>query len=115
MEHRALPEFFRVSSVFRPWLNLALHRWPVSQTFDGTAVVESAPSFTVLAGIAGSGKTTAFLARYREALCLAHERSRPGTALWLSPTNRAQAEIRQRLLDEALAAAFRTLTGLPIP
>jgi ATP-dependent helicase/DNAse subunit B len=77
--------------------------------------VKRAAGFRVLAGIAGSGKTTALLAIYRDALSLALEQSRPGTTLWLSPTNRAQAEIRRRLLDNSLpgslpsslSAAFR--------
>ena len=70
-----------------------------------------AGNITVLAGIAGSGKTTALLAIYRDALSRALAQSRPGTTLWLSPTNRAQAEIRGRLLDDSLpgslSAAFR--------
>ena len=75
------------------------------------ATKKAAAEFTVLAGIAGSGKTTALLAIYRDALSRANEQSRPGTTLWLSPTNRAQAEIRRRLLDDSipgsLIAAFR--------
>ena len=73
--------------------------------------MERAAPITLLAGIAGSGKTTALLAIYRDALRQALAQFRPGTTLWLSPTNRAQAEIRRRLLDDSLAdplsAAFR--------
>ena len=73
--------------------------------------MKNAAKFTVFSGIAGSGKTTALLAIYREALDRALARSRPGTTLWLSPTNRAQAEIKRRLLDDSLpgslSVAFR--------
>ncbi len=70
-------------------------------------LLEHAAKYTVFSGIAGSGKTTALLATYRAALAKALGESRPGTTLWLSPTNRAQAEIRRRLLDDSLHATFR--------
>ena len=69
--------------------------------------MERAANLTLLTGIAGSGKTTALLKIYRDALSRGLAQSRPGLTLWLSPTNRAQAEIRRRLLDDSLAAAFR--------
>src|SRR5262245_29794731 len=61
----------------------------------------------ILAGIAGSGKTTELLSSYRAALRLGIEHLQPGQTLWLSPTHRAQAEIRDRLLDGTLPVAFR--------
>src|SRR5262245_40557148 len=61
----------------------------------------------ILAGIAGSGKTTELLSSYRAALRLGIEHLRPGQALWLSPTHRAQAEIRDRLLDGTMPVGFR--------
>ncbi len=64
-------------------------------------------TFTVFAGIAGTGKTTALLDLYRAALCQAQSAAQPGTTLWLSPTNRAQVEVRSRLLDDSLGVAFR--------
>ena len=58
---------------------------------------------TILCGPARSGKTERLLARYRAALA---ERP-PGSALWLAPTWRAAAEVRERLLDGTLAGCFR--------
>jgi len=56
----------------------------------------------VLAGPARSGKTATLLQRYRQVLT-----QQPiGSALWLAPTVAAAAEIRARLLDEALAGCF---------
>ena len=57
---------------------------------------------TILCGPARSGKTERLLARYREALA---ERP-PGSTLWLAPTWRAAAEVRDRLLDGTLAGCF---------
>src|SRR5689334_879627 len=65
------------------------------------------PCIEILAGIAGSGKTTELLSSYRDALRLGVEQMRPGKTLWLSPTHRAQAEIRDRLLDGSLSVVFR--------
>ena len=65
------------------------------------------PRIEVLAGIAGSGKTTELLSLYRDALRAGLDQARPGTTLWLAPTNRAQAELRDRLLDGTLPAVFR--------
>ncbi len=65
------------------------------------------PRIEILAGIAGSGKTTELLSLYRDALRSGLARSRPGTTLWLAPTQRAQAEIRDRLLDASLPVVFR--------
>jgi len=56
----------------------------------------------VLCGPAGSGKTARLLLCYRRAL----QTSRPGSTLWLSPTWRAAAEVRSRLLDEEFSACF---------
>ena len=57
---------------------------------------------TILAGPPGSGKTDRLLARYRTALAdpLA------GAAVWLSPTWRAAAEVRGRLLDARFDGCF---------
>jgi len=49
----------------------------------------------VLLGPAGCGKTTALLSRYRSALASAPPRS----TLWIAPTHRAAALIRERLLN----------------
>jgi ATP-dependent helicase/DNAse subunit B len=65
------------------------------------------PQIEVLAGIAGSGKTTELLAFYRDALRADLARSRAGTTLWLAPTERARAEVRDRLLDGSLPVVFR--------
>ena len=81
---------------------------------------KEATMFTILAGPARSGKTERLLTRYRAALgpekgdsphlperpegCFAQMGTvpffRPGAALWLSPTWRAAAEVRERLLSE---------------
>ncbi|MBI3864668.1 MAG: exodeoxyribonuclease V subunit gamma [Planctomycetia bacterium] len=63
--------------------------------------------FTLFTGIAGSGKTAALLDLYRDALAQAQQRGRPGSTLWLAPTNRVRAETRNRLLNDSLKAAFR--------
>src|SRR5262245_40502872 len=65
------------------------------------------PRIEILAGSAGSGKTTELLSSYRDALRRGLQQRRPGTTLWLSPTHRAQAEVRGRLLDELLPVVFR--------
>ncbi|MGE5191809.1 MAG: PD-(D/E)XK nuclease family protein [Deltaproteobacteria bacterium] len=65
------------------------------------------PKIEVLAGIAGSGKTTELLSLYRDALRAGLARSHPGTTLWLAPTNRAQAGVRDRLFDGSLPVVFR--------
>ncbi|MEX2112153.1 MAG: PD-(D/E)XK nuclease family protein [Pirellulales bacterium] len=49
---------------------------------------------TIVAGVAGAGKTRWLLERYRAALVAGP----PGAALWLAPTERAAALIRQQLL-----------------
>jgi len=69
--------------------------------------MERNSEFFVFAGPAGSGKTTALLQTYRAALGSALTEIRPGTTLWLCPTNRARNEVRSRLLDDTLGAAFR--------
>jgi ATP-dependent helicase/nuclease subunit B len=69
--------------------------------------MERTSEFLVFAGSAGSGKTTALLQLYRAALGSALAEVRPGTTLWLCPTNRARNEVRSRLLDDTLGAAFR--------
>src|SRR5262249_19418371 len=60
------------------------------------------PRIEILAGIAGSGKTTELLSIYRDALRTDRARFCPGRALWLAPTRRARADIRGRLLDDSL-------------
>ncbi|MBS0265162.1 MAG: exodeoxyribonuclease V subunit gamma [Planctomycetes bacterium] len=64
-------------------------------------------TFTLYSGIAGTGKTTTLLSLYRDALQQARDAGTPGTTLWLAPTNRAQAQIRQRLLNSSLDIVFR--------
>ena len=58
---------------------------------------------TILAGPAHSGKTEQLLTRYRAAL----GQWPPAAALWLAPTWRAAAEVRQRLFDGAFRGCFR--------
>lgn len=53
-------------------------------------------------GPAGSGKTSRALARYRAAL----SQRAPQSTLWLSPTWRATAAVRDRLMDGALDACL---------
>lgn len=53
-------------------------------------------------GPAGCGKTTDLLLNYRRQLLKAEY----GSTLWLSPTHRSAADVRQRLLDSTLAACF---------
>ncbi len=60
----------------------------------------------VLAGPASVGKTDQLLERYRNALLRAAQEVRPGSTLWLSPTNRSCQEIRRRLLDSTLPVVF---------
>ena len=57
------------------------------------------PGVTVLSGPARSGKTTALLSRYRVALAAGP----PRTTLWIAPTHRAAALVRERLLDQGSA------------
>src|SRR5688572_12518480 len=57
---------------------------------------------TLLCGPARCGKTHRLLVRYREEL----SRGGIGTALWLAPTQRSAAEIRERLLDDGLKACL---------
>jgi ATP-dependent helicase/nuclease subunit B len=61
----------------------------------------------ILSGIAGSGKTTELLSIYRDALRTDRAQSRPGRTLWLAPTQRARADIRDRLLEASLPVVFR--------
>ena len=61
----------------------------------------SAP-ISIICGPARCGKTERLLARYRDAL----RRLRPGSVLWLAPTWRAAAEIRDRLLGGELTGCF---------
>lgn len=57
---------------------------------------------TILAGAARSGKTERLLAAYRQVLA----GGPPGGALWISPTHRAAAEIRRRILVGPLSGCF---------
>ena len=58
--------------------------------------------FTIICGPARSGKTERLLAGYRDAL-----RDRPPkSTLWLSPTWRAAAEVRDRILSAKLRGCF---------
>lgn len=56
----------------------------------------------VLIGPAQSGKTARLLAEYRASL----RRVPPGGALWLSPTQRAVSEVRDRLLSDDFPACL---------
>src|SRR5262249_17966887 len=69
------------------------------------------PRIDVLAGPAGSGKTTELLALYRDALRNRLPGSLPGTTLWLAPTNRVVGQLRDRLLDGSLPVVFRPNLG----
>src|SRR5207302_1337444 len=50
---------------------------------------------------------TELLSSYRDALRFGIEQLRPGKTLWLSPTHRAQAQIRDLLLDGSLPVVLR--------
>src|SRR5262249_32691860 len=65
------------------------------------------PRMEILSGNAGSGKTTELLSIYRDALRADRAGSRLGRTLWLIPTQRARADIRDRLLGASLPAVFR--------
>ncbi|HVU87948.1 MAG TPA: PD-(D/E)XK nuclease family protein [Pirellulales bacterium] len=57
----------------------------------------------VIAGPSGSGKTERLLAGYRTAL-----RAGPiGSVLWIAPTHRSAAEVRQAILRDELRACFK--------
>ena len=58
-----------------------------------------ASNLTLLLGNAGTGKTERLLTEYREELARARRQRRPGTVLWLAPTQRAQQSIVERLLS----------------
>lgn len=51
----------------------------------------------ILAGPAGSGKTSALLHWYRTAILQAQREQRPGRTLWLSPTHRVCEQVKQQL------------------
>lgn len=77
------------------------------QLSGAESFVNQSATFIVFAGIAGSGKTSSLMGLYRDALRHARRTAKPGTALWLSPTNRARAELRSRLLDDSLEVVLR--------
>ncbi len=58
---------------------------------------------TVLAGPAGSGKTSELLDQYRSAL----EKLPIGGVLWLAPTGRSARNVRERLLADGRRACFQ--------
>lgn len=60
----------------------------------------------IVTGIAASGKTARLLDEYRQALHAARAAGRMGATLWLSPTNRACREIRERLCGGDLPVVF---------
>src|SRR4051812_2562867 len=62
-----------------------------------------AGSIRVVAACARSGKTTHLLAEYRRRI----SSGLPGVALWLSPTHRAAAAVREQTLHTGLAGCFR--------
>lgn len=64
------------------------------------------PSLTLLLGDAGAGKTERLLSEYRQALGRGRQRRRPGTALWLAPTHRAQQAITARLMESGDPVQF---------
>jgi ATP-dependent helicase/nuclease subunit B len=59
-------------------------------------------SLIVVTGPAQSGKTHYLLSRYRTAL----HSGKPGTVLWLAPTWRAAADVRNRILSDELEACW---------
>ncbi len=65
-----------------------------------------ASTLTLLLGDAGAGKTDRLLKEYRQALTRGRERRRPGTALWLAPTHRAQQAITTQLLESGDPVQF---------
>jgi ATP-dependent helicase/DNAse subunit B len=72
------------------------------------------PAVTIVAGPAASGKTQTLLARYRAVLAGRSTADddepaaspRLGNALWIAPTERAAAEVRQRLMSGELTTCF---------
>jgi len=56
-------------------------------------------NLTLWLGEAGAGKTGRLIEEYRSVLDRGRHQRRPGTALWLAPTHRAQQSIVDRLLD----------------
>ncbi|MFN0053925.1 MAG: PD-(D/E)XK nuclease family protein [Planctomycetales bacterium] len=60
----------------------------------------------ILTGMAGSGKTARLLECYRGALADAQRRGEPGTTLWLTPTQRSQQGVLERLCDGTLPVIF---------
>jgi ATP-dependent helicase/DNAse subunit B len=58
---------------------------------------------TVLTGLPLCGKTELLLEQYRARL----KENEPGVALWIAPTFRAAAAVRDRLLSESLSGCFR--------
>ena len=58
--------------------------------------------FEVVTGPAQSGKTQYLLSRYRAAL----RGGKPGSVLWLAPTWRAAAEVRNRIPGDDLSACW---------
>ncbi|HYW79564.1 MAG TPA: UvrD-helicase domain-containing protein, partial [Thermoguttaceae bacterium] len=60
------------------------------------------PRLRIIAGPPQSGKTAHLLARYRRSL----GEDPPGAALWLTPTWRAAATVRDRLLSKECTACF---------
>jgi ATP-dependent helicase/nuclease subunit B len=62
---------------------------------------------TVLLGPARSGKTTALMSRYRAALASGPPRS----TLWIAPTHRSAAQVRERLLLQRPMGAGRAGDG----
>ncbi len=59
-------------------------------------------SLVVVTGPAQSGKTQYLLSRYRAAL----RGGKPGSVLWLAPTWRAAAEVRNRIPGDDLSACW---------
>ena len=59
-------------------------------------------SLIVVTGPAQSGKTHSLLSFYRAALLSA----KPGSVLWLAPTWRAAADVRNRILNDELGACW---------
>ncbi|MFV2067345.1 MAG: PD-(D/E)XK nuclease family protein [Pirellulales bacterium] len=57
----------------------------------------------VVVGPAGCGKTERLLARYRQAI----RSGQPGETLWIAPTFRSAADVRDRLLADRFDACFQ--------
>lgn len=65
-----------------------------------------AATIEILAGIAGSGKTSRLLELYRAALRESQSAGRLGQTLWLTPGARVRNALLERLCDDAMPVVF---------